>query len=143
MFIKQVSVFVENKSGKIADVIKILSDHKINMYALSVADSDTFGILRLIVEKPEEAYKALKANNITVKITRVIGVNIDNNPGGLSSVLALIKENGIDVNYLYAFSSKVSKDAIVLMRFNEDEKALEVLKKNNVSLVNPDALYKE
>src|SRR5574344_1747538 len=103
MFVKQVSVFVENKKGCISDCIDVLAKANIDISALSVADTDTFGILRLIVNNPDKAYETLKDNNYTCKITRVIGVYIKDVPGGLAKVLNIIKESNIDVNYLYAF----------------------------------------
>lgn len=127
MYIKQVSVFVENQPGALSEVLDILAENGINMSALSVADTSDFGILRLIVSDPNEAKKILREKGYIVKLTDVIAVGIEDKPGGLSKPLKLLKENGIAIEYMYAFIGKAEEGALVVMRTTDPEKSLEVL----------------
>lgn len=127
MFIKQVSVFVENKAGAMSEVLDILAEENIDMSALSVADTSDFGILRLILREPEKAEKVLKEKGYVVKLTDVVAVGIEDKPGGLSKPLKVLKDNGIGIEYMYAFIGKVSSGALVVMKTSDPEKSLEVL----------------
>ncbi len=127
MFIKQVSVFVENKAGAMSEVLDILAEENIDMSALSVADTSDFGILRLILSEPEKAEKVLKEKGYVVKLTDVVAVGIEDKPGGLSKPLKVLKDNGIGIEYMYAFIGKVSNSALVVMKTSDPEKSLEVL----------------
>lgn len=127
MFIKQVSVFVENKAGAMSEVLDILAEENIDMSALSVADTSDFGILRLILSEPEKAEKVLKEKGYVVKLTDVVAVGIEDKPGGLSKPLKVLKDNGIGIEYMYAFIGKVSSSALVVMKTSDPEKSLEVL----------------
>ena len=107
MFIKQVSVFVENKAGAMSEVLDILAEENIDMSAVSVADTSDFGILRLILSEPEKAEKVLKEKGYVVKLTDVVAVGIEDKPGGLSKPLKVLKDNGIGIEYMYAFIGKI------------------------------------
>ena len=132
MFIKQVSVFVENKSGKLYDVIRLLGDNNIDISALSIADTSDYGILRLIVDNPKKAVDILRENGLVVRIDDVIALSIANTPGGLTKALGLLGEAGIDVNYLYAF---VGKNASVMFKVSDPSKAEEMFEANNVTVI--------
>ena len=113
MFIKQVSIFVENKSGKLYDVIRLLGENNIDISALSIADTSDYGILRLIVDKPKKAVDILRENDIVVRIDDVIALSVANTPGGLIKALSLLeKENIISNNRLvcYNYKTGISKD---------------------------------
>lgn len=127
MFIKQVSVFVENKSGKMADVLNILAEKHIGISALSIADTSDFGVLRLIVEDAENAKAILKENGMIVKTTEVIAVGIEHKPGGLAVALTALREAGIAVDYLYAFIGRGTAGAYVILKTENQEKTVEVL----------------
>ncbi|MCD6321999.1 MAG: acetolactate synthase [Clostridiales bacterium] len=127
MLVKQISVFLENKEGRVAQVTQILSDSKINIRALSIADTTEFGILRLIVDKPEKAEEALKDEGLTVSITEVIAISIEDEPGGLAKALELLHENKISVEYIYAFIAKTSHRANVILKVESCERAIESL----------------
>lgn len=127
MFIKQVSVFVENKAGTMSEILDILAEENIDMSALSVADTSDFGILRLILSEPKKAEKVLKEKGYVVKLTDVVAVGIEDKPGGLSKPLKVLKDNGIGIEYMYAFIGKVSSGALVVMKTSDPEKSLEVL----------------
>ena len=115
MLLKQVSVFVENKSGKLFEILKLLGDNNIDISALSIADTTDYGILRLVLNKPKKAVEILKENNFIVKIHDVIAIRIDNKPGGLVSALDLLRSNNIEISYLYAFVASLGNSASVML----------------------------
>ncbi|MGB9667662.1 MAG: ACT domain-containing protein [Thermosulfidibacteraceae bacterium] len=135
MKVEQLSVFLENKAGRLAEVAKILGDNGINIRALSLADTTDFGILRLIVNDNEKAKEVLKDERFTVKITEVIAVEVDDRPGGLASILLPLSEEGINVEYMYAFVEKSKNKAVLVFKFDDLDKAIEVLRKNNVKIL--------
>ncbi|MGB9807631.1 MAG: ACT domain-containing protein [Thermosulfidibacteraceae bacterium] len=135
MKVEQLSVFLENKAGRLAEVAKILGDNGINIRALSLADTTDFGILRLIVNDNEKAKEVLKDERFTVKITEVIAVEVDDRPGGLASILLPLSEEGINVEYMYAFVEKSKNKAVLVFKFDDLDKAIEVLRKNNVKML--------
>ena len=135
MTINQLSIFVENKAGTVAKITKSIADAGVSIRALSVADTQEFGILRLIVSDVEKAKEALHENDCVVSITKVIGVEIPDVAGGLSSVLELMSENSINVEYLYAFITISGQHAYVVLRVEDNDKAAKILVENGVKLV--------
>ncbi len=135
MTINQLSIFVENKSGTVAEITKSIANAGVSIRALSVADTQEFGILRLIVSDVEKAREALHQNDCVVSVTKVIGVEIPDVAGGLSEVLELMSENNINVEYLYAFITISGKHAYVVLRVEDNEKAAKILTENGVKLV--------
>lgn len=115
MTIQQLSVFLENKSGRLLEVTKVLAEHDINMSAFSIADSSDFGMLRMIVDKPEAAYTALKNNNFSVNITQVVGLVVPDTAGSLYNALEILKKDNIEVEYMYAFSFKDNATVIIVL----------------------------
>jgi len=103
MKIKQISIFLENKQGRLAAVTKLLAEEGVNIRALSIADTSDFGILRLIVNEPDKAYKVLKEQGFTVSMTEVIGVAMSDEPGGLAGVMEILEKRQVNIEYLYAF----------------------------------------
>ncbi len=141
MLVKQISVFLENKSGRLAEVTKILGANKVDISALSIADTTDFGILRLIVNKPEEAENILKNNGLTVSCTNVIAIAIADEPGGLATALEVLDKEAIDIEYMYAFVGKTSDEALVILRVENSEKAIEVLEKYDIKVLSSDMVY--
>jgi len=135
MNIKQLSIFVENKQGRLADITEILSKANANIRALSIADTTDFGILRLIVDTPESAALALKEAGITVSITNVIAVGIDDVPGAFARPMRILADSGIDVEYMYAFITRKSEKAYVILRVADNDAATKVLMDNGVELL--------
>jgi hypothetical protein len=135
MLVKQISVFLENKSGRLAEVTKILGENDINISALSIADTTDFGILRLIVNKPAEAELLLRNNGFTVSSTNVIAVAVSDKPGGLAKVLAVLAKNAIEIEYMYAFVGKAADEALVIFRVENPEKAIAVLDKSGIRVL--------
>lgn len=138
MIIKQLSVFLENKVGRLNHVAEILGGAGINMTAFSVADNSDFGILRVIVHEPERAQKLLKDNLFAVSLTDVICLKIGNKPGSLSAVLKILEKEGIYIEYMYAFSE--GENANIVIRPDKLQEALDALKRNNVGMLQPDMI---
>ncbi len=131
---QQVSVFLENKSGRLAEVCQSLGESGINIRALCIADTSDFGILRLIVDKPEEAVTVLEERGFSVGSTGVLALRIPDVPGGLGGVLLHLEARGINVEYMYAFFITVEGDAVVLFKVDDAvlDKTVEVLRENNI-----------
>lgn len=142
MLIKQISVFLENKSGRLAEVTQILGENNIDISALSIADTTDFGILRLIVNNPDMAQKVLKDNEFTVSSTNVIAIGVEDKPGGLYKALGVMEKNQIGIEYMYAFIGKTSEEALVILRVDEPDKAIDVLKKTGIKVLSSDSVYK-
>ncbi|MGC8965646.1 MAG: ACT domain-containing protein [Caldimicrobium sp.] len=140
MKIKQISVFLENKKGRLYEALKTLAQAGINIRALSIADTSDFGILRMIVNKPEEAKKALEEGGFTTKITHVIAVGVRDEPGGLAEILKILYENDINVEYVYAFVEKSGEEALVVLRTNNLEKTIDILQAKGVKLLDSKAV---
>lgn len=137
MQIQQLSVFIENKPGRMAEVTEVLAEANIDIRAISVADTRDFGILRVIVDKPKEAVEALKAHGMTVTLTKVIAVGIDDKPGAFSKAVRLLSNEGFDVEYMYAFISRDKGKAYVIIRLDNGQKAAEALHANGFEILSP------
>ncbi|MBI4634574.1 MAG: ACT domain-containing protein [Deltaproteobacteria bacterium] len=135
MKVEQISVFLENKSGSLADVTEVMARAGINIRALSLADTTDFGILRLIVNDPEETTAVLKKNGFTVGKTEVIAIEVPDRPGGMARILTAIKGRGIDVEYMYAFVQVSRKNAIIIFRFDDLDKAIAALQAEGVKIL--------
>lgn len=135
MTIKQISVFAENRAGGILDVIRALGDGGVDIRALNVADTQGFGILRLIVDNVDKAKDILSDSDTIFSVTDVVGVKVPDTPGGLSKVLSLLAEHNINVEYLYAFVSVSGSSAYVVLRVPDNEVAAALLTVNGIELV--------
>ncbi|HBT65379.1 MAG TPA: acetolactate synthase [Ruminococcaceae bacterium] len=142
MLIKQLSIFVENKAGRLAEITAILAKAGIDIRALSIADTTNFGILRLIVDKPDEAEKVLKDAGLTVSLTNVIGVGIPDKPGGFSSAMKCLADAGMGVEYMYAFISRDQGRACMILRVGDNERAIQALQQDGVEILTSDRIYK-
>jgi len=141
MQVKQISVFVENRAGRLEKTTAVLAEANINIRALSLADTSDFGILRLIVDKPAEAEKALHEAGFTVRTTDVIACMISDKPGGLHEMLTLFANLGVSIEYMYAFFTKQTDRAIMIIRVEEPEKAIQILHKGGVELLRGEQVY--
>lgn len=139
MIIKQLSVFLENKSGRLSEVTTVLGKAGINMTAFSIADTSDFGILRVIVSDPKKALEILKENNFSVRLTDVICLKCANEPGSLSNILGILDNEGVAIEYMYAFST--GDTANIVIRPTNVQKGIEILQKNNIDLLNSNDLY--
>lgn len=141
MLIKQISVFIENQPGRLTEVTDVLAQNKVDITALSLADTSEFGILRLIVDKPDAAQMALREAGFAVKTTEVLAVAMDDQPGGLSAVLHTIFEAGISIEYMYAFVGKKEGKAVVVMRVSDLESAVTSLQNDSKTVVTARDIY--
>lgn len=135
MALKQLTIFVENKQGALVEITDTLAKHNINIRALSIADTQDFGILRLIVNDEEKAFKILTEQDYLIKITDVVGVKIGDEPGKLSKALDVIDKAEINVEYLYAFLARTEKHAYVVLRVEDNKKAEDTLVANGFHLI--------
>ena len=141
MKVEQISIFIENKSGRLAKVTRILGDADINIRVLSLADTSDFGILRLIVDNVEKAKSVLKENGFTVNKTEVVAVEVPDRPGGLSNILQFLDNEQINVEYMYAFVERGSGNAVIIFRFDDTDKAIETLKRGAFNILEGRRLY--
>ena len=126
--------------GSLSKPLEVLSNADVNIKAMCMADTSEFGILRLVVDNPEKGKKALEENGFLVKITEIIGVEMDDTPGGLTSVLKVIKDNEIDLEYLYAFSHVKVGKAVLLLHSYDMDNLITVLKDSGLSIVTSDEI---
>ena len=138
----QISVFIENKEGRIKEAINTLSEAKVNIRALSVGDTAKYGILRLIVSDNETAIKSLAADGFIVKESEVVVVVVPDKPNGLNSTLSILDDADINLEYIYAFVSSQPNEAIVAMKVEDTEKAIKVFEKNNAKILKKEDLEK-
>lgn len=138
---EQISVFIENKSGRLAEVTRILGDAEINIRALSLADTSDFGILRLIVNDREKAKAVLKEKGFTVTKTEVVAVEVPDRPGGLYQILRKLDSETINVEYMYAFVERCGENAVIIFRFDETDKAIKILMDSGFNVLEGELLY--
>lgn len=141
MKVEQISIFLENKSGRLAEVTRLLGEGGINIRALTLADTTDFGILRLIVSEKAKSLEILKKAGFTVGMTEVVAVEVSDRPGGLAEILDRLGEEGINVEYMYAFVEKSGDDAVVIFRFDEPDKAIAILQRNGVTIMEAEKVY--
>jgi hypothetical protein len=141
MKVKQIAVFLENKSGRMAEITGVLAKNGINIRAMSLADTADFGILRLIVNDTESAQNVLKENGFTVGTTEVLVIEVMDKPGGLASVLQIISENKLNIEYMYAFTQKSGETGLIIFRFDEIDTAMDTLKKAGCHLLTDEEVY--
>ncbi len=141
MHAEQISVFLENKAGRLAEVTRILSDAGVNIRALALADTSDFGILRLIVNDNETAEKALKEFGFTVRKTRVVAVEVADRSGGLHEILAFLNGRGINVEYMYAFVRQSKENAVMIFRFDDTDGAVAALSEKGLPVIPGEVLY--
>ena len=140
MTVKQISVFLENKPNQLAEFVKVLNENRIDMRAMSVADTKDFGIRRVIVDDTYKTACVLKDAGYICSITPVLAVEIPDEPGGLTRLLTLLGDNGVNLEYTYAFITRRRDTACMIFRVEDNEKAIEVLTKNGIRPICQDAL---
>jgi hypothetical protein len=140
-YVEQISVFLENKAGRLADVTKILAEANVNIRALSLADTLEFGILRLIVDDNDKAKSELKKAGFTVGKTDVVAVEVEDKPGGLYYILRILQKANVNVEYMYAFVQQGGTKAVLIFRFDNLDEAVRILSENRVRVIKGDKLY--
>jgi hypothetical protein len=142
MKIQQLSIFLENKPGRLSSVCSTLAQAGINLTTLSLADTHQFGILRLIIREWQQAKQLLEECGYAVKVSDVIAMEVADRPGGLANVLNIIENDGISVEYMYAFTIRKKENAILVFRFDQMDKAIEVLQSSGISLVPATSIFR-
>lgn len=135
MKIKQISVFLENRKGRLYDICSMLGAADINIRALTIAETETFGVLRMVVDKPTAAMELFRSRGITANQTDVVAVEVPDTPGGLAHILRILTENALNVEYMYGFVEKFSEKALLVFRFDDPEKAHQMLKANGINVI--------
>ena len=142
MIIRQLSVFLENKPGRLCAAIDVLAKEGIDIRALTVADTAEFGVLRMIVDQPERAKEVLTASGVVVSLSRVLAIAMNDAPGGAGGILHLLAEAGLNVEYMYACIGRLSGKALMVVRTDNSEKAYEVLHAHGYGDMNPAEIYR-
>lgn len=140
MTVKQISVFLENRPGKIAEFTELLSENGIDMRALSLAEAEDFGIVRMIVDQVYNTSTVLKDAGYVFSITNVVAVAIPDEPGGLNKVIHVLGKNEVNVDYMYAFTARKAGVANMIFRVTDNQKAIDVLMANNIKPISQDDL---
>ncbi len=141
MRVEQISIFLENKAGRLAEVTTIIAEAGINIRALALADTSDFGVLRLIVNDNQKAEETLKNHGFTVGTTEVIAVEVPDQPGGLQNILAILHKAGANVEYMYAFVQQSGNNAVMIFRFDHIDAAVKILEENSVVVIDGNRLY--
>jgi len=142
MKVEQISIFLENKPGGLAQVTRVLKERDINIRALSLADTTDFGILRLIVDKVQEARDVLKNEGFTVGRTEVVAVEVPDRPGGLHIIVDALSSERINVEYMYAFVERSGENAVIIFRFDDTDRAIEVLQEKGLRVLPGEKVYR-
>jgi hypothetical protein len=135
MGIKQISVFVENSSGRLAEITAVLAEAKVNLRALTIADTADFGILRIVADDPEKALLILHEKKYTARATEVIGVELEDIPGSLAKVLDVFSKNGVNIEYLYASLGQSNRNAVVVFKVQDLVHGLKIAAQNKLTVV--------
>jgi hypothetical protein len=143
MTLKQLSLFLENKPGALSRPMRLLAKGGINILTLSIADTDQFGILRLIVRDWEKAKQLLEQDGFVVKVTDMVAVEVTDRPGGLADILDLLEKAGTNVAFMYAFTEKRKGQAVLIFRFDDPDAAIRVLQKKGIKVVDSGDLLKQ
>jgi hypothetical protein len=138
MKITQISVFLENRKGRLYEVCSLLGKNDINILALTIAETEDFGVLRTVVNKPEQAIKVLKDNGFAANITDVVVVGVEDKPGGLANILKILNDNNINIEYMHSMVVRFSENALMVFRFDNPDEAIKVLEKNKISIIKKD-----
>jgi hypothetical protein len=141
MKLPQLSVFLENRPGSLLEPLQVLATADINLVSISLADTEQFGILRLVLKDWEFAKSVLEKDGWVVNVTDVVAVDVDDQPGGLVKMLAVLAEAGINIEYMYAFALRRNVKAVLLFRFEDPDAAIEVLDKAGIGVIQEDELY--
>lgn len=140
MFVRQISIFLENKAGQLSAVTRLLADNQINLRALSIADTQDFGILRLIAADPRQVAMILSATGYICNVTEVLAITLDDKPGAVASILSLLSDANINLEYAYAFVSSKAGSAHLILRVSDNIAAAKTLQDNGVKIISQDEL---
>lgn len=140
MSVRQISIFMENKKGRLAEVTAVLSQEGVNIRALALADTADFGVLRIIVNDPTLCLSVLKAHGFVAQVTEVIAVEVEDKPGGLARIMRVLDQENVNVEYMYAYVEKNKSNAIVVFKIDDRERALAAMAKNSIPTLGEEVL---
>ena len=140
MFINQISVFMENRPGRLAEITQCLSENKIDIRAINTADTTEYGILRMIVDNPKTAEKVLRDNNMTVSITEVIAVSIEDKVGSFSDVIMILKKESVSIEYVYSFLGEKLSKAVIVIKTDDNISAVSKLHEHKINTLSAEDL---
>jgi len=135
MTIQQISVFLENKSGRLAEVTKTLGDAGVNMRAATIADTADFGILRIVVDNPQKALEALEKKGFTAKVTEVFAIELEDRPGGLAEIMELFHTTGVNIEYLYSSLENKNNKAVVIFKVDDTEHGNKIFREHKLTAI--------
>jgi len=135
MKINQISIFLENRKGRLFDVCSLLGENGVSIRALTIAETENFGVLRIVVDESDKAVKLLKENGFVANLTDVVAIEVPDEPGGLAAVLKIFTNNNVNIEYMYGFVEKFSDKALLVFRFEDTEMAQNILAKSDVKVV--------
>jgi hypothetical protein len=135
MKITQISIFLENRKGRLYDVCSLLGGSDVNIRALTIAETESFGVLRIVVDKSDLAIQLLRDNHFVANFTEVVAIEVPDKPGGLASILKIFSDNDVNIEYMYGFVEKFSDKALLVMRFEDTDFAQQILAKHNIHVV--------
>jgi len=141
MRVQQISIFLENKAGRLAEVTSILTESGVNIRALSLADTTDFGVLRMIVDDTRKAEQFLKNRGFTVGKTDVVAVEVEDKPGGLHRILETLQQTDVNVEYMYAFVHQSGNNAVMIFRFDDIDEAVKILTEKGIRVIEGEQLY--
>lgn len=143
MKVKQISVFLNNQKGRLERVTGILASRGIDIKSLCIAETEKYGVLRMLVDHPAEAIQVLRENHVTCEETEVLAVEVEDNPGGLHKVLSVFEDNNLNIEYMYAFVEKSRNCAVMIFKFDDLERAIIAAEKSSISLLSSKKLIEK
>ncbi len=141
MKVQQISMFLENKPGRIIEPCRVLAKNNINILTLSLADTQQFGILRLIIKEWQKAKEVLEQEGFIVNVTEVVAIEVEDKPGGLTKILEAIEETGLNIEYIYAFTFRSGDKAVIIFRFDQPDLAIQTLQQKGINVLDSVQLY--
>lgn len=141
MLIKQISIFIPNKKGSLSQLTNILVAHNIDIRAIAVFDTAEFGILRIVVDDPDRAVEILNGEGVVAKVSKVIAVEPEDKPGSLNQIFTILKEADINIDYIYSFIMRKKEMPYIVLKVDDQEKAVEVLTVNGINVINKEEIY--
>ena len=141
MLIKQISIFIPNKKGSLSQLTDILIAHKIDIRAIAVFDTAEFGILRIVVDDPDRAVEILNEEGVVAKVSKVIAVEPEDKPGSLNEIFTILKDADVNIDYIYSFIMRKKEMPYIVLKVDEQEKAVEVLTSKGINVINKEEIY--
>jgi len=141
MLIKQISIFIPNKKGSLSQLTDILVAHNIDIRAIAVFDTAEFGILRIVVDDPDRAVEILNNEGIVAKVSKVIAVEPEDKPGSLNQIFTILRDADINIDYIYSFIMRKKEMPYIILKVDDQEKAVEVLTANGINVINKEEIY--